>query len=208
MQKLTQLFLCPQATRNHDKLVTFRGSISAILCVFYCRPILTLAWFTHVLDIYCVSFPKDHRLLKLVVFVQILLETVQTITSTYDLFQHFTVAYTDMEAIIEVGTIWISIPLMIGLSTCVTIASSANSWKFGPVSVTLIASCIRYSVVLLLLSRHTDAIKICSGFNRHGESIELCHWNRISQWPYFGSSHLDNLQQQLAWRYKTKIPSC
>ncbi len=78
-------------------------------------------------DIYCVAFPKDHRLLKLVVFVQILLETAQTITSTYDFFQHFAAAYTDLEAIIEVGTIWISIPLMIGLSTCVTITPSENT---------------------------------------------------------------------------------
>lgn len=51
------------------------------------------------------------------VFAQLLLETTQTATYTYDIVHHFTMAYTNPFIIDEVGTIWISIPLMIGLST-------------------------------------------------------------------------------------------
>ncbi|KJA19852.1 hypothetical protein HYPSUDRAFT_204279 [Hypholoma sublateritium FD-334 SS-4] len=70
--------------------------------------------------LYYIAFPKDPHVLKLIVFAQLLLETTQTATSTYDLIHHVTEAYTNPNAINEVGTIWISIPLMIGLIASVT----------------------------------------------------------------------------------------
>ena len=72
-------------------------------------------------DIYWVSFPKDPRILKLVVCVQFLLETAQTATSTRDLFHHFTGAYASPEDIWDVGNTWIYIPLMLGLSMYIII---------------------------------------------------------------------------------------
>ena len=77
-------------------------------------------------DLYYAAFPRDHHLLKLIVIVQLLLETIQTVMFTHDIFEHFTQAYIDPTGLNEVGTLWLSVTLMIGLSTWSYICVSAQ----------------------------------------------------------------------------------
>ncbi len=73
------------------------------------------------LDLYFVSFPKDYCVLKVMVLLQLLLETIQTVTLIHDVVNHFTIAYTGgASSLNTVETLWISIPLMIGLSRSIT----------------------------------------------------------------------------------------
>ncbi|KJA27688.1 hypothetical protein HYPSUDRAFT_868696 [Hypholoma sublateritium FD-334 SS-4] len=65
--------------------------------------------------LYYIAFPKDHRALKFIVCAQLLLETAQTGMFTHDIIQHFTLGYTDPAGLNEVGTLWLSITLVIGL---------------------------------------------------------------------------------------------
>ena len=65
---------------------------------------------------YYVAFPNDHRFLKLTVFLELSLETIQTVAVTHDVFKFFTVGFTNPVVINQVGTAWYSVPLMTGLS--------------------------------------------------------------------------------------------
>ncbi len=70
------------------------------------------------LDLYYRSFAKDYYILKVIVLVQLLLESVQAITQAHDVVHHYTIAYTGSLILIdEVDTAWIYGPLLIGLST-------------------------------------------------------------------------------------------
>ncbi len=77
------------------------------------------------------SFPKDRRFLKLVVFAQLLLETCQTVMLTNDIIRYFTLVYTTLDVLSDPGTSWLSIPLLIGMSTylddCEAIINSYRS---------------------------------------------------------------------------------
>ena len=72
------------------------------------------------------AFPNDHRALKLIVSAQLILETVQTVMFTQVMFQQFTLANIDPARLNEVGTLWISVSLIVGLSTCMYDFSSSN----------------------------------------------------------------------------------
>ena len=65
---------------------------------------------------YYVAFPNDHRFLKLTVFLELSLETIQTVAVTHDVFKFFSVGFTNPVVINQVGTAWYSVPLMTGLS--------------------------------------------------------------------------------------------
>ncbi|KJA17495.1 hypothetical protein HYPSUDRAFT_206094 [Hypholoma sublateritium FD-334 SS-4] len=67
--------------------------------------------------LYYIAFPKDRSILKWTVFVQFILETIQTVTLAHDNIQHFSTAYTNPDILNDIGLLWISIPLMIGLKT-------------------------------------------------------------------------------------------
>lgn len=67
-------------------------------------------------DFYYVAFPDDRLILKLAVFLELMLETVQTVAVTHDVFVFFT---TDPLVINQIGSSWYSIPLLTGLSACV-----------------------------------------------------------------------------------------
>ena len=70
------------------------------------------------LDLYYRSCSKDYYILKVIVLVQLLLESIQATTQAHDVVHHYTIAYTgNLILIDEVGTAWIYVPLMIGLST-------------------------------------------------------------------------------------------
>ena len=68
-------------------------------------------------DLYYVAFPEDRIILRFIVIVQLLLETIQTVMLTHDIFEYFTLVYTNPNVLNEIGTLWLSIPLLIGLST-------------------------------------------------------------------------------------------
>ncbi|KJA17592.1 hypothetical protein HYPSUDRAFT_206058 [Hypholoma sublateritium FD-334 SS-4] len=61
---------------------------------------------------------KAHRFLNLVVFLELSVETVQTVAVTHDVFKFFTIGFTDPVVINQVGTAWYSVPLMTGLIAC------------------------------------------------------------------------------------------
>ena len=65
---------------------------------------------------YYASFPNDHLLLKLTVFLALALETAQTTLFTQDLFRVFSLGFENLLLADEVDTIWIAVPLMTGLS--------------------------------------------------------------------------------------------
>ncbi len=67
-------------------------------------------------DFYYMAFPNDRLILKLVVFLELMLETVQTVAVTHDVFVFFT---TDPLVINQIGSSWYSIPLLTGLSAWV-----------------------------------------------------------------------------------------
>ena len=64
---------------------------------------------------YYVAFPKDRLLLKWIVTVQFLLQTVQTAILAHDAIQPFTVTFTSPDLIDNTGTLWFSVVLTIGL---------------------------------------------------------------------------------------------
>ncbi|KJA27640.1 hypothetical protein HYPSUDRAFT_130586, partial [Hypholoma sublateritium FD-334 SS-4] len=70
--------------------------------------------------LYYTAFPKDRHILKLVVFVQFLLENIQTVTLTHDNIQYISMAYVSLAGFNEIGTLWISIALMTGLIASIT----------------------------------------------------------------------------------------
>ncbi len=63
------------------------------------------------------AFPNDHRLLKQTVLLVLVLETIQTTLLTKDIFRGFASGFNDVLLSSEVGTVWVSVPLMTGLST-------------------------------------------------------------------------------------------
>ena len=72
-----------------------------------------------------------------------------------------------------------------------------------------IVSCIRHSVVLLLSSRRTDALKMCSGINRSSKRKVLSQFNYLAQWRHYElSSRLASFQQQSGRRYRKKMQVC
>ncbi len=75
-------------------------------------------------DLYYTAFPKDFRALKLIVFMQLLLDTTQTVIFTNEVIHQFMA--TNPEVFNEIGTFWLSVPLMIGLSTHILDCSKVN----------------------------------------------------------------------------------
>ena len=67
-------------------------------------------------DIYYIAFPKDCCIIKWIVLVSLLLETVQTVTMTQNIIHDFIMRCTNPAALNIIGTKWISVPLMTGMS--------------------------------------------------------------------------------------------
>ncbi|KJA21731.1 hypothetical protein HYPSUDRAFT_41576 [Hypholoma sublateritium FD-334 SS-4] len=70
--------------------------------------------------LYYVAFSKDTRLLKFIVFVQLLLETIQTVTFTHDTVQGLAISFIDPNVFNQVDTAWCYVPLMTGLIAFIT----------------------------------------------------------------------------------------
>ena len=118
-------------------------------------------------DIYYIAFPKDRCIIKWIVLVSLLLETVQTCTVTQFAFHTFTIGFSNPAVLDDIGTEWYSIPLITGLGKFV-----GEIQVFGSsIDITRIPFCLisRYfdTRVLLLSSGNSDQVKICS----------LSHWD-------------------------------
>ncbi|KJA27651.1 hypothetical protein HYPSUDRAFT_867045 [Hypholoma sublateritium FD-334 SS-4] len=105
--------------------------------------------------LYYVAFPKDYRVIKVIVSAQLLLETIQTATFSHDVIHHFTIVYTRPNAIYDVGTLWISIPLMIGLIAFIT-----QSFYCYRVGVLTRSKCAVALINMLSLAQLAAAISV------------------------------------------------
>ncbi|KJA25592.1 hypothetical protein HYPSUDRAFT_134575 [Hypholoma sublateritium FD-334 SS-4] len=65
--------------------------------------------------LYYVAFPKDNPALKIIVFLELVLETVQSVAVTHDLVQFCIFVYTDSVIVEQLGTSWYSVALLTGL---------------------------------------------------------------------------------------------
>ncbi len=66
-------------------------------------------------DLYYVAFPDDRWFFKSVVFLEVLLETVQTAAFVKNLLVYMTVGYFNLGILNTFGSTWYAIPLMTGL---------------------------------------------------------------------------------------------
>ena len=66
--------------------------------------------------LYYRAFPNDQRLLKQIVLLALVLETIQTIMFTQHVLQAITRGFSNLLLADVVGTLWFSVPLMTGLS--------------------------------------------------------------------------------------------
>lgn len=81
----------------------------------YFHSMITLTKHNH-WDCYYSAFPTDRRVIKIVVFVILLLEAVQSAALTHCTFQSLITGFADPSLLNVVGTLWCSIPLITGLS--------------------------------------------------------------------------------------------
>ena len=121
-------------------------------------------------DLYYIAFPNDRRFVKLIVFTQFLLENVQTIMlAQYDT-QHFPIPYSNPNEFNDIGTLWITVGLLTGMS----MYNLHDLLNFKPpltklVDVLEICSCCHNSGILLLSSQRADKIEIRRYSNQLGK---------------------------------------
>ncbi|KJA25594.1 hypothetical protein HYPSUDRAFT_37636 [Hypholoma sublateritium FD-334 SS-4] len=70
--------------------------------------------------LYYIAFPNDRLFLKLVVFLVVLFETVQTAALVQNSFAYFSVGFLNIQILNEFGSTWFSIPLMTGFVASLT----------------------------------------------------------------------------------------
>lgn len=72
---------------------------------------------TNVPDNYHISFPNDSKISKGVVYGVYCAELAQTLIVTRDCFTTYAAGFGNFDALNSAQTIWLSAPIMIGLST-------------------------------------------------------------------------------------------
>ncbi|KAH8088914.1 hypothetical protein BXZ70DRAFT_499772 [Cristinia sonorae] len=70
--------------------------------------------------LYYVSFPGDSCRMKIVVALVYLLETTQLIIASYDAFRMFSINWGNPEGIDDMGLLWLSMPVLIGMISCLS----------------------------------------------------------------------------------------
>jgi hypothetical protein len=68
--------------------------------------------------IYYMSFPKDRTSIKTLVFGLYLLETVQTILVTHDLFHAYAIGFGNLSQLESAQLEWLSVPILSGIVSC------------------------------------------------------------------------------------------
>jgi hypothetical protein len=77
---------------------------------------------TAIPDNYYLAFPKDRLYVKTLVSVLFVMETVQTILNTHDLYKMYAEGFANPEALDGLHLAWIPIPILTGL--CKAIGTS------------------------------------------------------------------------------------
>ncbi|KAJ3482695.1 hypothetical protein NLI96_g6805 [Meripilus lineatus] len=77
--------------------------------------------------LYYVSFPKDRRLPKVLVWVTLLLETLQLVLSTRDAWMNLASGWGDMRALDNVGWQWFSLPILMVLRVAATYVGAVTA---------------------------------------------------------------------------------
>lgn len=72
----------------------------------------------YALDLYYLSFPKDGRIPKSLVYTVYTIELAQTIIITRDAYTYYASGFGNLEGLDAVQTAWLSIPLFSGLGEC------------------------------------------------------------------------------------------
>lgn len=83
--------------------------------------------------------------------------------------QAFTMVYTSIDVLNDLGTKWLSIPLLIGLSMYMYSGVDLKRWLTKSARAVSIVSCVHYSGGLLLSRWRADAVKMRCGFDQHGK---------------------------------------
>ncbi|KJA27684.1 hypothetical protein HYPSUDRAFT_868624 [Hypholoma sublateritium FD-334 SS-4] len=122
--------------------------------------------------LYYVAFSKDRRVLKFIVFAQLLLETIQTVMLTHDMIQAFAMVYTGLDVLNDLGTKWLSIPLLIGL-----IASITQGFYCYRVGVLTRSKCAVVLISMLSLGQLAAAISLTIQLKRDIVSTTLLSQN-------------------------------
>ncbi|KAK0188562.1 hypothetical protein F5146DRAFT_1140082 [Armillaria mellea] len=71
------------------------------------------------LYLYYLAFPNDGRGTKCLVYSTYVIEFVQTILMTHDVFVSFGYGFGDMDALIRVNFYWLTIPIMSAVAACI-----------------------------------------------------------------------------------------
>ncbi|KAF9258139.1 hypothetical protein L218DRAFT_820606, partial [Marasmius fiardii PR-910] len=96
--------------------------------------------------LYYLSFPKDRRFIKGIVYLVFLLDTTQTVIFLHDAFEIFGSGFGDMEALREAHLSGLSVPVMTGLVSF--IVQSFYSYQIRVISQSWILPLIIVSVAL------------------------------------------------------------
>ncbi|THU87440.1 hypothetical protein K435DRAFT_762603 [Dendrothele bispora CBS 962.96] len=95
--------------------------------------------------IYYLAFPNDRKYIKALAVFILCIEFVQTVLATIDAFRNFGYGWGNMISLNEVGILWLSVPAMTGIISC--LAQLFYAWRiwilsqsyYIPVFVTLLA---------------------------------------------------------------------
>lgn len=66
-------------------------------------------------DIYYISFPKDRAASRIVVYSLLVIETVQVVLNTWDVFDIFAAGFGDFDNLDHIHMSWFAVPIMTGL---------------------------------------------------------------------------------------------
>ncbi|KAF8326565.1 uncharacterized protein EI90DRAFT_3069705 [Cantharellus anzutake] len=82
--------------------------------------------------VYYVSFPKDSRWIKILVYTLFFIDTLQTALTTHNAWHFLAKGWGDPEALIKPGWSWIAVPLISGIVSCtVQMFFSWRIWKLS-----------------------------------------------------------------------------
>ncbi|KAJ8081124.1 hypothetical protein PM082_017965 [Marasmius tenuissimus] len=120
--------------------------------------------------IYYLGFPHDRWVPKGIVAVVFTLELVQTVLATKDGFDYFGAGWGDMTALDKVGLLWISIPVMTALLSC--LVQFFFSWR-----IWIIGRSIYVPIVIIMMSLVQLAGGLWTGIN----AARIGSWSHLQE---------------------------
>ncbi|KAK0218927.1 hypothetical protein IW262DRAFT_1065897 [Armillaria fumosa] len=111
--------------------------------------------------IYYISFPKDNLASKMVVYLLLVTETVQTVTNIYYTFDTFCYNFGNLSGLDDVNIVWFAIPILSGFVGC--IAQLFYAWRIYKFNKNARWLCIALSVIAFT----QFSAAICCGIEIH-----------------------------------------